>query len=135
MQVLLQLGDTKLKRTASLMCPDLFQFEQHFEFLEIMGRSQHSEVSGAGLVDALCFRGKMSSAACCLLLQHTLPDLKLTSASACRYLECGTRVAGITLLSRSQHGASSPKRTGKGQRCCSCPAAEVKAWVQCTCSS
>ena len=71
MQVLLQLGDTKLKRTASLMCPDLFQFEQHFEFLEIIGRSQHSEVSGTGLMDAFLFRQKLTSAELCLLLQHT----------------------------------------------------------------
>lgn len=53
MQVLLQLGDTKLKRTASLMCPDLFQFEQHFEFLGIIGRSQHSEVSWSWLFGRL----------------------------------------------------------------------------------
>ncbi|KAK9819802.1 hypothetical protein WJX72_002609 [[Myrmecia] bisecta] len=35
---------TQLKRTASLTCPDLFTFEDHFEFQAVIGRSELSEV-------------------------------------------------------------------------------------------
>jgi hypothetical protein len=36
---------TKLQRTPSLACPDLFMFEDHFVFEGLIGKSPHSEVT------------------------------------------------------------------------------------------
>jgi hypothetical protein len=41
MQVLMA---TELKRTDSMLSPQLFHFDDHFEFEEIIGRSHMSEV-------------------------------------------------------------------------------------------
>ena len=96
---------TKLHRTPSLACPDLFTFEDHFNFERLIGKSPHSRVT--------CDSG-------------VCPDLEGNAAlnvghdiSLCGCRSSGRVTSGlvICLPSRSLQESSAPKLTGKGSNC------------------
>ena len=43
-----------IKRSESLLQPDLFRYHNHFEFLGLLGRTHLSEVRRAGACGVLC---------------------------------------------------------------------------------
>ncbi len=62
MQVLLA---TQLRRTPSLACPSLFHFDEHFDFLSVLGRTRLSEVIILP-VDAALRSGAMHRCLACM---------------------------------------------------------------------
>lgn len=96
---------TKLQRTPSLACPDLFTFADHFAFESILGRSSHTEVGAVF---------------CQPCLVSNKPEMQKRQLCICcvRYFKCDTSAQAISLPLKNLQGGLLPRRIGKGGVLC-----------------
>lgn len=114
------LAATNLKRTPSIVSPQLFNFADHFDFEVLIGQSPSSEVRPLR---------KALTAAAALLFTSASPDSGPASVARlpwqapnkvvpCRCTECGTSRPASCSLSSACCASSAARRTVSGACLC-----------------
>ena len=112
-----------MRRSNSIAFPELFLFHDHFEFLELVGRTRRSEASGwracgpqRGAARPVAERGRAAA-------RRVTPSP--CPSPAHRYSACSTATRARSLRSSALGAASAPSCSARGAPLCRAPLAQA----------